>query len=423
MLSGYVSNPIGMGEGEGVEWGQESEDEGGTTGSGCSLEEAIVRAARSRIPGGLLHREQTGRSVSVIARKNVDTIQSRPEALVAVAADWREPDHPPREEAVAETVEAPNRWTEEALDYALNRWMQRLTLEALTDWLGDIEPDAPTPVGVLHGSADPLEGLRDAVAVWASGHTYLGHTADASPALLPTFTRELKKHHEEQDIEFVDEEALFDRATAVMAQPDRGNVDTLQQQCDSHGIPQKRRLVRPTRLAIAVLDGHENDDARGGIAEDLLLYEGGGHRRLALVWAPTDLSPDSYLEAMARFRGVFPVHEDTPGALQMQKAFLEARDEPRAYAEGLEFLVSRGAPEFPQPDGHIRWTEYENLDEVDEWIEDHQDALYAVVARGALHDQFPRSWPLRTPGGLHIPPINDEEGAAIAAFVRGLGEN
>lgn len=208
-----------------------------------------------------------------------------------------------------------------------------------------------------------------------------------------------------------------------MAQPDRDEVDVLRERCDSYGISEKRRLLRPTRLAIAVLDGHEDDDARGGIAEDVLLYEGGGHRRLALLWAPSDLSPDPYLEAMARFRGVFPAHEDTPGALQMQKAFLEARDEPRAYAEGLEFLVSKGAPEVLEPHGHIRWTEYDDLDEIDAWIEDHRDALCAVVARSSLHDQLPDVWPLRTPGGLHVPPLDDEEGAAIAAFVRTLGKS
>jgi len=353
--------------------------------------------------------------------ENVEAINARLEVLAEVAAKWREPDHPPREEAVAETLEAPNRWTEEALDYALNRWMQRLTLEALADWIGDVTVEKSKTVGVLHGSSDPLEGLRDAVAVWASGHAYLGHVPEASPALLPAFARELEEHHDALNSEFVDEEVLFDRADVLMAQPERDEVDALREQCEAHGIPDEWRLLRSTRLVIAVLDGHEDDDARGGIAEDLLLYEGGGHRRLALVWAPTDLSPDAYLESMARFRGVFPAHEDTPGALQMQKAFLEARDDPRAFAEGLEFLVSRGDPEIPTPGGHVRWTEYDDFGEIGEWIQDHEDALYAVVARESLHDQLPASWPLRPPGGLHIPPLDDEEGEAIADFLRSLG--
>jgi hypothetical protein len=350
----------------------------------------------------------------------VNTFRSRCEAIVDVAADWREPDHPPREDAVAETLAAPNRWTEEALDYALNRWMQRLTLEALTDWLVSTEPDDPTSVGVIHGASDPLSGLRDAVAVWASGHSYLGHLPEASPALLPAFADAVQARAEDVQAEFVDEAPLFNQASAVMAQPDRDERDAVREQCDDHNIPEDRRLLRLTRLVVAVLDGHESDDARGGIAEDVLFYEGGGHRRLPILWAPTDLSPDSYLEAMARFRGVFPAHPDTPGALQMQKAFLEARDEPRAFAEGLEFLMSRGAPEIPSPNGHIRWSEYDDLDEVDDWIHDQGEALYAVVARAPLHDQLPEGWPLRTPGGLHIPPLDDEEGREIANFVRSL---
>jgi hypothetical protein len=105
----------------------------------------------------------------------------------------------------------------------------------------------------------------------------------------------------------------------------------------------------------------------------------------------------------------------------MQKAFLEAQDKPRAFAEGLEFLVSRGSPEIPSPNGHIRWSEYEDLEEVDDWIREQGEALYAVVAREPLHDQLPASWPLRTPGGLHIPPLDDEEGREIVNFIRSLG--
>jgi len=354
-------------------------------------------------------------------RAYVSAKQARIEAIADAAADWREPDHPPRETAVAETLEAPNRWTEAALDYALNRWMQRLTPEALADWLGDGAPEARTTVGVLHGPSGPLVGLRDAVAVWAEGHTYLGHAPGASPALLPAFARAVTDRADGIDATFVETAALLDRASAVTAQPARDDADAIREACDDHGIADDRRLVRPSQRAVAVLDGHEGDEAQGGLAEDALLYEGGGHRRLALLWAPSGLSPDACLEAMAQFRGVFPAHDDTPGALQMQKAFLEAQDDPHAFAAGLEFLVSRGAPEVPQPEGHIRWTEYDALDAVDAWIQKHRDRLCAVVARAPLHDQLPASWPLRTPGDLHLPPLDDAEGTAVARFVGGLG--
>lgn len=347
------------------------------------------------------------------------TVQARRAAIADAAAAWRDPEHPPRAEAVEATVDAPNRWTESALDYALNRWMQRFTLAALDRWLGDVEAEAPLSVGVLHGASDPLDGLREAVAVWASGHSYVGHVPEASPALLPAFAEAVAEQEADVEVAFGARDELFDRADAVMAQPDREDAEALHEECGSRGFPDDRRLIHPSLFAIGVLDGHEGDDVRDRFAEDLLLYEGGGHRRLALLWAPRDLTPDPYLKAMARFRGAFPVHPDTPGALQMQKAFLEAQDEPHAYAEGLEFLVSRGAPE-PQPEGHIRWSESDTLDDVDEWITEHRDALYAVVAREGLHEQLPTRWSLRTPGGLHTPPLDDVEGEAIVSFLQSL---
>lgn len=349
----------------------------------------------------------------------MSSFESRRTAIVEAAVDWRAPDHPPRQEALESTLDAPNRWTEEALTYALNRWMQRLTTEGLDRWFSEEELEGGGTVGVLHGASDPLEGLRDAVAVWGSGHTYVGHVPEASPALLPAFAEEVGSRTSGLETAFVSRETLLDRADAVMAQPDREEVDALRDVCETHGIPANRRLLRPSLYAIGVLDGHESEDVRDRLAEDLLLYEGDGHRRLAVLWAPRDCAPDPYLQAMARFRGAFPVHPDTPGTLQMQKAFLEARDEPRAFAEGLEFLVSRGVPE-PKPPGHFRWTEYDDLGEVEDFLKAHQDEFSTVVAREGLHDQLPVDGPLRTPGGLHIPPLDDAEGKAIASFVRSL---
>lgn len=343
------------------------------------------------------------------------TISDSIEAIADVAAEWRDPDHPSRAEAVEETLAAPNRWTEEALAYGLNRWMQRLTVEKLKSWLPvDAEPERLT-VGGVHGASGPFDGLRDAIAALGLGHSYVGSVPDSSPAILPAFVSDLEDCLPEAQSEFVPKGVVFDRADVLMAQPEDEDLEAIQNESEAHGIPESRRLIRPPLYSVGVLDGQENDDERERLAEDMLLYEGEGRRRLALLWAPRDLPPDPYLEAMAHFRGVFPVHEDTPGTLQMQQAFLEAQDDSHAYAEGLEFLVSRGEPE-PQRSAHLRWTEYDALDEVEEWIGGDRKDLYAIVARSSLHDQFTDRLPLRTPGGVHTPPLDDWEGESIANF-------
>ena len=348
----------------------------------------------------------------------MSTIDSTIEALATVARRWRDADHPPRAEAREETLRAPNRWSEPALDHALDRWMEQLTPEALGEWL-EPSPAGTATVAVLNGEGDPFGGFREALATWALGFDYVGAVSEASPALLPAFASEVSSRLSALEVDFAPVEEAVARADAVIADPiDR--VDSVETLCDEAGVPASRRLLRDPTLSVGLVDGHESEDERERLAEDMLLYEGHGPRRLAILWAPREHSPDAYLEAMARFRGLFPAHEKTPGALQMQQAFLEARDAPHAYAEGLEFLVSRGDP-APQKPCHIRWAEYDDLEEVDAWVRERTD-LHAVIARRHLHDQCPEDWPLRTPGGVHIPRLRDEEGRRIVAWLREMAE-
>lgn len=318
------------------------------------------------------------------------------------------------------TLDAPNRWTEQALDHALDRWMESLTVEALERWVDPPSTSSTTVVGVLHGNDEPLAGLRDAIAVWGLGYEYIGAVPSSSPALLPAFADEVGEHLPDAAFEFASLEEVLAKGEAVVADPIDRADKSLDDLCEESDIPPTHRHLRTPQYSVGLVDGNETDDEMGRLAEDMLLFEGKGHRRLALLWAPTEHSPDRYLEAMAGFRGLFPAHEDTPGTLQMQQAFLDAQDQPHAYAEGLEFLVSRGEPTLQKP-GHIRWSEYDELETVDQWWQEHHDEVYAIIARPHLHDQCPDSWPLRTPGGVHIPPLDDADGLETMAFLRELG--
>ena len=347
----------------------------------------------------------------------MNTVHNRLELIADVAAEWRDPDHSARAAAVEATLEAPNRWTEQALTHALNRWMERLTVEALVEWVGEDAFSASVRVGVLHADAGPLAGLRDALATWALGHRYVGCVPDGSPALLPSFAEDLQENGLDADIQFGTEEEVYKKGEVLIAQPE--SVEAVQSACNEAGIPEERRLIRSPVYSVGVVDGHESQDEMGRLAEDMLLYEGMGRRHLALIWAPRDHAPDDYLQAMAHFRGLFPAHDDTPGTLQMQQAFLDAHDQSHAYADGLEFLVSRGEPEV-QRAGHVRWTEYDQLETFANWLSDHKEDVYSVIARPHLQEKLPDHHTIRTPGGVHIPALDDTEGRELVAFLRGV---
>ena len=346
-----------------------------------------------------------------------DDPASRLRALADTAARWRDPEYEPRAAAVEATLDAPNRWTEEALAHVLNRRMQSITTDALEEWLGGRASDTDKTVGLLFGPAGPLDGFRMALAAWGHGHSTVAALPECSPALVQAFAEDLSEALPAIDITFADQEDAIRAADWVLARPEGGDtVDAIRAACEQHGIAPADRLLQEPVYSVGIVDGHETDDERERLAEDMLLLDGTGRRRLAILWAPEGLAPDTYLESMAHFRGLYPAHADTPGTLQMQQAFLEAQDQSHAYAEDLQFLVSRGEPS-PQKPAHIRWVEYEDREEVERWLREDGGDICCLVARRHLHDQVNVDLPLRTPGGGHVPPLDDPEGTTIAQFL------
>ncbi len=339
--------------------------------------------------------------------------------LALVAERWRDPDYEPRAAAVEETLAAPNRFTEEALAFAVNQQMALVTPDALDVWLGDAA-ESSAYVGVLNAGNVPFAGLQDLLAVLGMGHRYCGVVSSKSPALIPAFIDDVLAERGDIPAEILSYDEMLRTASAVIATGSDETRDAVSQDLDEAGIPAERRLLRGQRVGVAVIDGRETDEDREGLAEDILLHEGLGCRNVAVVWAPRDLSPDSYLDAMAAFRGVFPAHEKTPGSLKMHQAMLAAVEHPHAYGEGLEFLVSKGPPEVQIP-GHVRWSEYDDLAEVNAWLESERERLQVVVARSKMQGRISTSAEVVKPGESQRPSIDwRADGIDTVAFLRQL---
>lgn len=342
------------------------------------------------------------------------------QAIAASASEWQDPEYPPRAEAVSATLDAPNRFTEQATAFAINQQMAELSESALNDWVEGSWTDDSRLVGVLNAGNIPFVGLQDLLAVVLTGHQYMGALSSKSPHLLPAFAEEVRQDVPELPVAFAEADGLFEQADAVIATGQDDTIRWVADQCAAYDISGDRRLLRGHRYGVAVIDGHESEDEREQLAEDMLLHEGAGCRSVAIVWAPSGLSPDPYLNAMAQFRGVFPVHPELPGTLQMQQAFLEATDQSHAYGEGLEFLLSRGAPE-PQRPGHIRWAEYDAMDDVTHWLVEHEAALQHVAARDDLAHQLDVPMPVAPLGTAQRPALDwQPDGHDTIAFLAGL---
>lgn len=313
-----------------------------------------------------------------------EEFQLRVAAIASAGEAWRDPEYPVRSRAVSKTLEIPdNSFTQEAVAFAVNQQMSLLTSDGLAAWLAGRRAHSPQTIGVLNAGNIPLVGLQDLLAVLLTGHRYIGSVSSKSPALLPAFASEVSTRHGGLELDFVESDELFDRADAIIATGSDETGRWVRDQAAAHHITQERLLIRGHRFAAAVLNGNETDEAYERLAEDALLHEGFGCRNVSVIWAPSGLSPDGFLDALARFRGIFPAHESTPRRLKIQQAFLEAMDVSHAYGDGLEFLVSKGEPE-PQQPGHVRWAEYGKPRDVIEWLDLNAEHIQVVTTDSDL---------------------------------------
>jgi hypothetical protein len=138
------------------------------------------------------------------------------------------------------------------------------------------------------------------------------------------------------------------------------------------------------------------------------------------VWAPQGLDPDPYLTAFAQGRAVFPAPAPTITRLKLALSFLRATRQPHAALDDGSLVVSRGMPE-PQVPGHLRWAEYETLEEVTTWLGAHAEELQLVAAAPRLHARLQGPVPVVPLGETQRPPPGwQPDGVDTLGWLAGL---
>ncbi len=326
-------------------------------------------------------------------------------ALSEAARIWNDSrSQPCRGEAVQTTLSAPNSFTEEALGYAIDQQMSEMTESALMNWIGGRVSKRVHQVGVINAGNVPFAGLQDLLAVLLCGHSYVGVLSRKSPDLLPAFVQTVRNQGAEIDVNFTDREIIWTQIQAVIATGSDASIAQIRSLATTRGLDPRKCLLRGNRYGIAILDGRETGHDLDDLAMDVLLHEGMGCRNVALIFAPAGLELDQCLEHLAQMRAVFPAHPSTPGRLKMQQAYLAAVNQPHAYGEGLEFLISKGPPEVQIP-GHVRWVVYKDMNEVIHLIEEMRNKVQCMVARGGLCEKLPKSWNAQLLGTTQRPKL------------------
>ena len=293
-----------------------------------------------------------------------------------------------RSQAVIEAAVAENSWfTREEIVTAVEALRSEMLQETkLRQWLsGYALPVAnPRRVAIIMAGNIPLVGFFDLLCVVASGHRAVVKPSGKDRVLMNFVIELLREIEPGTAIELSDNDTLNpEDADAVIA---TGNDNA--KRLFKARYAGKPQLLRGSRHSVAVLSGDETPDRLEKLNSDLFLYSGLGCRNVSVIFVPQGRRIHISGEALnPKYRNNY---------LQ-NRALLTMSGEPFTDS-GSCLLV--GGEEFPAAVSRIAIREYASLQEVGQWLADHDEELQCVVSECVDHprrvafgrSQYPSLW-------------------------------
>lgn len=293
-----------------------------------------------------------------------------------------------RSSAVLEQAVADNAWfTREEIRMAAaalrNDMLQR---EKLQQWLSryDVPTEHPKRVAVIMAGNIPFVGFFDLLCVVACGHRAVVKPSGKDRALMLYIVELLREIEPEVMIEVCDNESLNpQRADAVIA---TGNDNAKRHfKAAYRGKPQ---LLRGNRHSVAVLSGQESEEELTRLQTDIFSYSGLGCRNVSLMFVPRGY------ELKLGGEAANPKYKNN---YLQNRALLQMSGE-RFVDTGSCLLIEDR--EFPASLSRVTVSEYDTLQEVEEWLTAHDGELQCVVSECIGHPrrvpfgeaQHPQLW-------------------------------
>jgi hypothetical protein len=306
------------------------------------------------------------------------------------------------------TAHRANGWfTEANVRHAFGAWAQALEPTAIAQWLAKYpELDQPRAmvrtVGLVLAGNIPLVGLHDVLCVWLAGHKARVKCSSQDPMLIPALFQALDKFHPgtARQVEFLRDE--LGRVDAVIATGSNNTARYFE-----HYFGHLPRIVRKSRVSVAVLDGHETANELAALGEDIFRHFGLGCRNVSKLYVSQDFELDRFFEA------IFPWNE-----IVNHNKYGNNYDYTRALwlLDGVKFLdngfmLLREDAALASPVSAVHYERYTDGASVNAALEAAREGIQCVVGHG--HLPF---------GTAQLPGLGDyADGVDTMAFLLGLG--
>ena len=290
-------------------------------------------------------------------------------------------------------AEEHNGWfTSDTLRFALNAWVEALSLEHLTAWLQPyhITADPQKEVAVIMAGNIPLVGFHDFLSVLITGHKVLVKQSSNDKHLLPYLARYLE-HVEPQFkglMRFTDEKmAHFDAVIAT------GSNNTARY--FKYYFRDKPAIIRNNRNSVAVLDGNESLEDLKALSEDVFRYFGLGCRNVSKLFVPRNYKFDLFFEAIYHWHTIIEQVKYANNYDYNKAVYLISEFD---FLENGFFMIKEDAA-YSSPIATLFYEFYDDPEELREKLDRDKEQIQCVVSRGFMENeisfgqtQHPKLW-------------------------------
>lgn len=278
-------------------------------------------------------------------------------------------------ESILRRTETENPWfTQENQKFALQTWADLLKEESLKDWLNRYQPSLTSKkVGLILAGNIPMVGFHDVISVILSNHLPQIKLSSKDRHVLPFLLNKWREFTDTKlEFEFVDRLQNFD---AVIATGSNNTARYLE-----YYFKDYLSIIRKNRTSVAVIKGDETDEELQLLAEDVFRYFGLGCRNVTRLFVPQDFKIDRLFENFLQFKNIINHHKYANNYDYNRAVYLLNTE---VFWDN-NFVMLKEDQNLFSPLSVINFSRYENLSEVQDFLEKNSEDIQAVVAKKEL---------------------------------------
>lgn len=243
--------------------------------------------------------------------------------------------------------------------------------EALREWLSRYRIcTTPKRVAIIMAGNIPLVGFFDLLCTLCSGHSAYVKPSSKDRVMTDYVIDLLKEIEPTVPIYTYAPTEQYDLAIATGS--DEANDYFRRHFATTHA------LLRGSRHSVALLDGTETEAELQGLMRDITLYSGSGCRSVSMIFAPRGTKIDIPRTA--------PTNPKLGNNLRSRRALYTIQKRP--FDDYHAFLLVEGK-EFPTSLAEVALYRYDDLAEVERWLDAQHDDIQCVVSHLPLPNAIP----------------------------------